>query len=142
MIGASNIIAVVVVAMMVIIFGLMFWTYSLGYFSQTRDMGENATARNLDTITSCMRIEESFKRSFFIRNCGSGVMDNKTLNVYLDESPVGFTLSPSQVDAGKSGNLTLIPSVPEGQHLLKLSNPNVEAQIYFNVDSSLNFRIV
>jgi hypothetical protein len=113
-----------------------------GFFTQISQTGEVRTEKSLEVLSSCMKIEEAFQNKFFIRNCGNGLITNDTLNVYVDDELTGFDLDPVSIDGGKTGTITVSSTVSVGQHFLKITNPNTEASTYFEVDETINFRII
>jgi len=134
--GAVDLITLIIIACMVVSIGLMLWFYLNSYYSQVTWSGQNSTSKSLVTLSSCMRIEEASKNNFFVRNCGTGFITNNTLNVYVDDNPASFVFSPSSLDAGKTGTLTLQGAwgLPIGQHTLRLTNPNVETSALFEAE--------
>jgi len=131
--GAVDLITIIIVACMVVSIGLMLWFYLSVYYSQVSQTGEARTQRSLETLSSCMRIEEATQNKFFIRNCGTGLVTDNSLNVYIDDIRFSFSLDPASIDAGKTGTLTLqgVWGLPIGQHTLRLTNPNVETSASF-----------
>jgi len=134
--GAVDLITLIIVACMVVSIGLMLWFYLNSYYSQVSQTGEARTQRSLETLSSCMRIEEAVQNNFFIRNCGTGLITNDTLNVYVDDNPVSFIFSPSSLDAGKTGTLSLqgVWGISIGSHSLRITNPNVETSTLFEAE--------
>jgi archaellum component FlaF (FlaF/FlaG flagellin family) len=130
--GAVDLITLIIVACMVVSIGLMLWFYLNSYYSQVSQTGEARTQRSLETLSSCMRIEEAFQNKFFIRNCGNGVITNNTLNVYVDGELINFNLTPSSIDGGKTGTLIVRSwGLSVGQHALRITNPNFETSTLF-----------
>jgi flagellin-like protein len=140
--GLSEIFTMIMMVMIVVGVSTMFWLYVSGYFSNMTISGKNTTQSALQDMSTCMRIEESFQNKFFIRNCGRGVIDEVTLSVYVDEDPVGFVQSPSVINEGKSGSLTISSSILAGQHTLKVINVNSQTTISFTSDGAGKFRII
>ncbi len=134
--GAVDLITLIIVACMVVSIGLMLWFYLNSYYSQVSQTGEARTQRSLETLSSCMRIEEATQNKFFIRNCGQGVITNDTLNVYVDGEITNFDLAPTSIDAGKTGTLSIqgVWSMSIGQHYLRITNPNFETSAMFDAE--------
>lgn len=134
--GAVDLITLIIVACMVVSIGLMLWFYLSTYYSQVTRSGENSTAKSLETLSSCMRIEEAYQNNFFIRNCGTGLITNDTLNVYIDDNRFSFGLNPASINSGKTGTLSLQGAwgLSIGQHTLRVTNPNVETSALFESD--------
>ncbi len=133
--GAVDLITLIIVACMVVSIGLMLWFYLSTYYWQVTRSGENSTAKSLETLSSCMRVEEAAKNNFFIRNCGTGLITNSTLSVYVDDNIFSFNLTPVSIDAGKTGTLALQGAwgLSASQHTLRVTNPNVETSALFDV---------
>jgi hypothetical protein len=140
--GISSIVALLLIVVIVVSVSVAFWSFISGYFSNLTTAGENSTQAAMQTVSSCIRIEESFKNSMFIRNCGKGVINEASLSVYVDNSPVGFVQSPSVINEGKSGNVTISSSVAAGQHTIRIFSSSAQATIQFTSDGSGNFRII
>lgn len=134
--GAVDIITLIIVACMVVSIGLMLWFYMSIYYWQISQSGQNSTAKSLVTLSSCMKIEEASQNNFFVRNCGTGLITNDTLYAYVDDSPVSFVFSPSSLDAGKTGTLSVQGAwaMSLGQHTLRVTNPNFETSVLFDAE--------
>ncbi len=134
--GAVDLITLIIIACMVVSIGLMLWFYLSTYYWQVTRSGENSTAKSLETLSSCMRVEEAAQTNFFIRNCGTGLITNNTLNVYLDDNLISASLNPASIDAGKTGTLILqgVWGLSIGQHTLRITNPNVETSALFEAE--------
>lgn len=142
--GAVDIITIIIVACIVISIGLMLWFYLNSYYSQVSEAGGNRTQRSLETLSSCMRIEEAYQNKFFIRNCGTGLVTNDSLNVYIDDNRFSFSLDPASIEAGKTGSVILngADSISIGQHSIRITNSNTETSVYFEVDEVSKFRLI
>ena len=142
--GAVDLITIIIVACMVVSIGLMLWFYLNSYYSQVSQTGEARTQRSLETLSSCMRIEETAQNKFFIRNCGTGLVTDNSLNVYIDDIRFSFILDPASIDAGKTGSVILngADSISIGQHTLRITNPNTETSALFEVVETSNFRLI
>ncbi|NIO44377.1 MAG: hypothetical protein GTN36_02375 [Candidatus Aenigmarchaeota archaeon] len=134
--AATTLITLTIVVAIVVSVGLMIWLYLSGFFSEVSRTGEVRTEESLKTLSSCMKIEEASKNKFFIRNCGNGVITNDTLNVYIDDELFDFDLEPSSIEGKKAGAIVLhgVGDMSEGQHSLKIINPNTEALTNFEAE--------
>lgn len=131
--AAATLITLVILVIIIISVGILLWLYLIGYFTQVKQAGETSTTKSLEVLSSCIKIEEAFQNKFFIRNCGSGVINNDTLNVYVDGELNSFDLNPSSIDGGKTGTINLkgIWGISIGTHSLRIVNPNAETSTYF-----------
>lgn len=131
--GAVDLITIIIVACIVVSIGLVLWFYLSVYYWQVSQAGGARTQRSLETLSSCMRIEEATQNKFFIRNCGTGLVTNDSLNVYIDDNRFSFSLDPASIDAGKTGTLSLqgASALSIGQHTLRITNPNFETSALF-----------
>jgi len=105
----------------------LFWLFISGTFTSLLSSGESTVGRTLVTISSCMKIESVSGNKAYVKNCGEGSITNDTLNVYLDDVPLNFILSPTNVGEDEVGTVSLygLWGLPKGGHLLKVTNPKV-----------------
>jgi len=133
--AAVTIITLVIIFAIVVFIGLMVWLYLNGFFTEVKQAGEVRTRRSLEVLSSCIKIEEASQNKFFIRNCGTGIITNDTLNVYVDGELIDFDLEPVSIEGGKTGSIILYAwGISIGQHSLRITNPNTEALAYFEAE--------
>ena len=140
--GLSSIVALLLIVVVVVSVSVSFWSFTSDYFSKLARTSDNSTQTAVQTISSCIRIEESFQNKMFIRNCGKGTVSEANLSVFVDNSPVGFVQSPSVINEGKSGTVTISSAVPAGQHTVTILISNSQVTAQFTSDGSGNFRII
>ncbi|NIM46988.1 MAG: hypothetical protein GTN40_02405 [Candidatus Aenigmarchaeota archaeon] len=134
--AAVTLITLVIIFVIVVFISLMMWLYLSGFFSEISYAGEVRTEKSLEVLSSCIKIEEAFQNKFFIRNCGNGVITNDSLNVYVDGELFDFDLDPVYIEGKITGSIILHEGggMPEGQHSLRIINPNTEALAYFEAE--------
>jgi hypothetical protein len=77
-----------------------------------------------------MIVDSVHGSTVYLKNCGYGVVTNNSLNVYLDDVPLKFIMTPQKIGKGEVGTITIdtssLTGIISGDHDLKISNPNLQ----------------
>ena len=118
---------VIIIITITIALMALFWLFISGTYTSLTSSGESTVSGTLVTISSCMKIESVSGNKVYVKNCGEGSVTNDTLKIYLNDVPLNFTMSPTIVSEDEVGTVSLygLWGLPEGGHLLKVTNPKV-----------------
>ncbi len=105
----------------------LFWFFASGTIEELTTSGTERTERTREILSSCMIVESVYENKIFIKNCGEGIIVNDSLNVYLDDEPLEFNMTPETVRKGEIGTITAdILGLGRGDHDIKISNPSLQ----------------
>ena len=94
--GITTIVAVVLLLMIGVGSATLFYIFSSSTQSKTQSIAEKMTTEETQMLkeqaTTCIKIENVVDNKIFVRNCGSGIVDNNTIAVYLDSIPLDITV--------------------------------------------------
>ncbi|MFW9853018.1 MAG: LamG domain-containing protein [Candidatus Thorarchaeota archaeon] len=123
----TPIITAVIIILIALVLVALLWIFVFETFSSLRTSGESTVEETLVTISSCMKIDSVIGNKIFVRNCGPGSITEDTLEIYLDDIPLGVAMDPSIVSKDGIGTVSLsdLWQFNLGGHLLKVTNPNV-----------------
>jgi hypothetical protein len=100
-------------------------------FGSVTTQGETSSLG--EVLSSCMKIDSANGNKIYLRNCGTGTVRNDSIRVYLDEAPIGFTMTPTSVGKGEIGTIELsinIENLDFGNHKLKITSKSAETERY------------
>jgi archaellum component FlaF (FlaF/FlaG flagellin family) len=129
--GISTAIFMILFLMVSISITYMLYISLAGTFSQAQQTGSDASDQTLMSISSCIRAESASDTRIFVRNCGEGHVTQQNLGVYIDETYMGFSMSPSSLSDGETGTVTLndISGLTIGNHILRITSPRASSEI-------------
>lgn len=135
--GVSAIIAIILILIIVVAIASLFWIFMSGLFTGITETSETSITQITEALSSCMKIDSVFHNKIYLRNCGTGTINNDTLNIYIDDSEFEFSMNPESIDKGEVATITLpIWGISIGDHTLKITNPKIE--LVKNVKSVLH----
>lgn len=125
--SVSTIIAIVLIMIILVALVSLFWLFASNLFTSMTQTGTASTTHMTESMSSCMKIESSVQNKIYLRNCGHGLITNNSLNIYLDDDPFGFNMTPSSINDGEIAIIALpIWGISIGSHRLKITNPKTE----------------
>ncbi|NIM46644.1 MAG: hypothetical protein GTN40_00580 [Candidatus Aenigmarchaeota archaeon] len=135
--GLSAIVTLLLVLLILIFLTTLFWLFTFGTVKELTESGTERTTRTREILSTCMIVDSIHKNNIYIKNCGSGVIVNDSLNVFLDDEPLEFNMTPETIRKGEIGTITVdILGISIGDYDLKISNPSL--QIVQRVESLLH----
>jgi len=135
--GISAVIELLLVLLILISLSIVFWFFTSGTIGELTESGTERTTRTREILSTCMIVDSVHGNKIYIKNCGDGVVANDSLNVFLDDKPLEFNMTPKSIGKGEIGTITAdLLGVSIGDHDLKISNPSL--QIVQRVESILH----
>ena len=129
--GVSNILILILLAMLSVSITYMVYVFLIETTSSTTQSGTQITDSALSSFSSCIRIESVSGNKAFLRNCGEGVVTQSSLGMYMDEIALSFIMSPASISEDSTATVTLtsLASVDIGMHTLRATSPKASGQI-------------
>ncbi|NIO44637.1 MAG: hypothetical protein GTN36_03745 [Candidatus Aenigmarchaeota archaeon] len=128
--GISAIMELLLVTLILIILATLFWFFTSGTIEAMSESGTERTKRTGEILSTCMIVDSVHKNNIYIKNCGDGVIVNDSLNVFLDDMPLEFNMTPESISKGEIGTVTVNTTNLLGlsieDHDLKISNPSLQ----------------
>jgi flagellin-like protein len=119
--GVSEVIAIILILMITIsLAGLAYMFMSTTMSDVTSSAGSNVNTATSSMITSFV-IDSMDAAKIYIRNTGQSALDN--LSVYIGGEPATFNITPSSIEAGSVGTITIYSFIPDGA-TVKVTSPS------------------
>ncbi len=131
--GISAVIATIMLLMITVAMIGVFYAFSSTMATTTTSSGSEQASQLTSQLSSCMMIENIINNQISLRNCGKGIIDNKSLIITIDE--IKLAANASTINEGSSGtiNITGLWNIPLGKHNLKISNGAAVAQALVDI---------
>jgi hypothetical protein len=130
--AASEFVLMLLVIVIIVTSITVLWLYFYGFFKFIAKSGENSDLG--EALSSCMKIDSVRGDKIYLKNCGTGVIKNDTLAVFVDEQSFSYSMSSSSLAEGEVGTVTLnLSSVNLGGRRLKITTKAAEVERYVNV---------
>jgi hypothetical protein len=125
--GISGIIELLMLTFILISLATLFWLFTSGTIGTITESGSQRIERTEEYVATCMKIDSIYKNKVYVKNCGDGFIESQSINLYLDEDPVPFLMSPDKTGKGGIATLTLdISGMKKGGHALKITSPSLQ----------------
>ncbi|MFZ3077524.1 MAG: LamG-like jellyroll fold domain-containing protein [Candidatus Aenigmatarchaeota archaeon] len=100
----------------------VFYVFSSTLATQTTGAGGQQASQLTAQLSMCMQIDNIIGNRITLRNCGAGVIENKSLVVMMDD--IALDANTNTIMEGNSSivNISGLWQVPFGKHSLKISN--------------------
>ncbi len=132
----SAIIATIMLLMITVSLVGVFYVFSSTIATTTIDSGSQQASQLTSQLAICMRIDNINSNKVDLRNCGKGIIENKSLIVTMDDVKLGAsTLTINEGDSG-TVNITGLWQISPGKHNLKISNGAAVALALVDVQSN------
>jgi archaellum component FlaG (FlaF/FlaG flagellin family) len=127
----SEIIAVVLVVMIAVSTIALLWISFNTIFKTIAAKGQPTSSRLGDVLSSCMKIDSVQGNKIYLRNCGSGIITNDTLKVFLDDGSFNFTMTPASIGKSEVATITLFGLWGlSGNIKIRITNPAGQVERY------------
>ncbi|MFZ3077761.1 MAG: LamG domain-containing protein, partial [Candidatus Aenigmatarchaeota archaeon] len=100
----------------------VFYVFSSTLATQTTSSGSEQASQLTAQLSLCMQIDNIIGNQVTLRNCGEGVIENKSLVVMMDDIALGANTQTIQEGNSSVVNVSGLWQVPFGKHSLKISN--------------------
>ncbi|MFZ3077063.1 MAG: archaellin/type IV pilin N-terminal domain-containing protein, partial [Candidatus Aenigmatarchaeota archaeon] len=126
--GISAVIATVMLLMITVSLVGVFYVFSSTLASQTTSSGSAQASQLTAQLSMCMQVDNIIGNQITLRNCGKGVIENKSLVVTMDD--IALDANTNTIQEGNSSvvNVSGLWQVPFGKHSLKITNGAAVAQ--------------
>ncbi|MFZ3077294.1 MAG: LamG domain-containing protein [Candidatus Aenigmatarchaeota archaeon] len=118
----SAVIATVMLLMTTVSLIGVFYVFSSTLATQTTSSGGQQASQLTSQLSMCMQIDNIIGNQVTLRNCGEGVIENKSLVVMMDDIVLGANTNTIQEGNSSVVNVSGLWQVPFGKHSLKISN--------------------
>lgn len=123
----STIIEIIIIIIIVVAIISLLWLFSTILFSSVTQTGTTTITHVTQSMSSCMRIESVSNNNIYLRNCGQDLITNDTLNIYMDDLPISFNMTPSSINPSELAVIAIpVWRISIGIHNLRITNPNTE----------------
>lgn len=129
----SAIIATIMLLMISVALIGVFYVFSSGIATTSTSAAGEQTSQITAQLSMCMKIDNIYKNQITLRNCGKGVIENKSLVVMMDDVKLNADTNTIQEDSSGTINITGLWQIPFGKHNLKISNGATFAQALVDV---------
>jgi len=129
MLGISTIVEVLLITLLLISLVSLLWFFTSGTVNAITKSGTNQTQRTQEIFSTCMIVDSIYGNKVYLKNCEYGVITNDSLNVYLNDVPLKFNMTPQKIGKGEVGTITILNDPAEfaiGDYDLKITNPNAQ----------------
>ncbi len=129
----SAVIATIMLLMISVSLIGVFYVFSSTMAGTTTSSGEEQASQLTSQLSSCMLIENINWNQVSLKNCGKGIIDNKSLVVTMDDTKLGASVGT--INEGGSGtvNISGLINVSIGKHNLKIYSGGAVAQALVDV---------
>ncbi len=125
--GISTIVELLLITLLLITLVSLLWMFTSGTINVIARSGTNQTQRTQEIFSTCMLVDSVYGNTVYLKNCGYGVITNDSLGIYLDDTPLKFSMTPQKIGKGEVGTITVDTlGLNKGDYDLKISNPNLE----------------
>ncbi|MFZ3077801.1 MAG: LamG domain-containing protein [Candidatus Aenigmatarchaeota archaeon] len=124
----SAVIATVMLLMITVSLIGVFYVFSSTLATQTTGAGGQQASQLTAQLSMCMQIDNIIGNQVTLRNCGKGVIENKSLVVMMDDIALGANTQTIQEGNSSVVNVSGLWNIPFGKHSLKISNGAAVAQ--------------
>jgi hypothetical protein len=127
MLGVSAIVELLLITLLLISLVSLLWFFTSGTVNAIARSGTNQTQRTQEIFSTCMIVDSIHGSTIYLKNCGYGVITNSSLGIYLDDTPLRYTMTPQTIGKGGVGTITAnLSGVSVGDHVIKITNPNAQ----------------
>ncbi len=124
----STVIATIMLLMVTVSLVGVFYVFSSTLAGTTTGSGSQQTSQLTTQISYCMQIDSISGNKVYLKNCGKGMIENKSLVVTMDGIKLGASTLTINEDETGTVNVTGLWNIPFGKHNLKISNGAAFAQ--------------
>ena len=131
--GVSEFVLILLILIIAITSISILWLAYYGYFRQIT-LSEDTSSLG-EALSSCMKIDSVKDNKIYLKNCGSGLIKNNTLEIYFDEEPLEFNMTPESIAKGEIGTISLTDlnlfykTVGEN-YKLRITSPSASVERY------------
>ncbi|MFZ3077138.1 MAG: LamG domain-containing protein [Candidatus Aenigmatarchaeota archaeon] len=120
----SAVIATIMLLMITVSLVGVFYVFSSTLATQSTSSGSEQASQLTAQLSMCMQVDNIIGNQITLRNCGKGVIENKSLVVMIDDIALGANANTQTILEGNSSavNISGLWNVPFGKHSLKISN--------------------
>jgi len=128
--GISEFVLVLLILIIAVISISILWLSFYGYFRHiTFSEGTSALG---EVLSSCMKIDSAKNDKIYLKNCGSGLVKDDKLNVFIDEESFEFTMTPESIGKSEIAEITIYDlwKLDSGNHKIKIASPSGKVERY------------
>ncbi len=134
----SAVIATIMLLMITVSLIGVFYVFSSTLAGTTTGSGSQQASQLTAQLSMCMQIDNIFGNQVTLRNCGKGVIENKSLVVMVDDVVLGASANAIQEGNSSVVNVSGLWQIQFGKHNLKISNGAAVAQSLVDVQPNKN----
>ncbi|MFZ3077775.1 MAG: LamG domain-containing protein, partial [Candidatus Aenigmatarchaeota archaeon] len=118
----SAVISTVMLLMITVSLIGVFYVFSSTLTAQTTSSGGQQASQLTAQLSMCMQVDNIIGNQIVLRNCGKGLIENKSLVVMMDDIALGANTQTIQEGNSSIVDISGLWNVPFGKHSLKISN--------------------
>lgn len=126
--AVSAVIATIMLLMISVSLIGVFYVFSSTLATTTTSSGSEQASQFMSQLSMCMQVDNIYKNQITLRNCGKGVIENKSLVVTMDDVKLGASTQTILEGNSSVVNISGLWQIQPGKHSLKISNGAAVAQ--------------
>ncbi len=130
----SAIIATIMLLMITVAMIGVFYVFSSTLATTTTSAGGEQVSQLTKQLSTCMQIIHITGNQVTLKNCGKGIIENKSLLVTMDDIKLGASANTINEDESGTVNVSDLWQIAPGTHSLKISNGATFAQALVEVE--------
>ncbi|MFZ3077225.1 MAG: hypothetical protein WA139_02110 [Candidatus Aenigmatarchaeota archaeon] len=123
----SAVIATVMLLMITVSLVGVFYVFSSTLATQTTGAGGQQASQLTAQLSMCMQIRNTYGNQVTLENCGTGIITNDSIAVFVDENRIWHNMSA--IEAGKSGEVNLTENIVGEKITIKLGATSASADV-------------
>ncbi len=122
--GISSVVAVILLLLVSVSLAASTYVFLSSTVSTTEEAGSERVEQITQQLSTCVVIDSVYDNRMSVRNCGTGVVTNQSLFVFVDGNAVNFSMDKTQIIEDESGTVILSGwfNTPLGSHTVKLTS--------------------
>jgi len=119
----SAVIAVIMLLMITVALTGMAYVWMTALTTTTTQSGSQQVEQFIKQASSCLKIDSVYSNKIVLFNCGTGIISNSTLAVYIDNIPMNISLD-REIQQNQRGilNISGFWQFSLGEHSLRITN--------------------
>ncbi|NIO44221.1 MAG: hypothetical protein GTN36_01535 [Candidatus Aenigmarchaeota archaeon] len=128
--GISEFILVLLILIIAVVSISLVWL-SYNAFFRHITFSEDTSALS-EALSSCMKIDSAKNEKIYLKNCGSGLIKDDKLNVFIDDESFEFTMIPESIVKSEIAEITIkgLWGISLGNHKIKIASPSGKVERY------------
>ncbi|MFZ3076846.1 MAG: hypothetical protein WA139_00125 [Candidatus Aenigmatarchaeota archaeon] len=118
----SAVIATVMLLIITVSLVGVFYVFSSALADTTASSGSEQVSQLTAQLSTCVRIDNMVGNRIAVTNCGTGIITNGSLAVFVDDARMGISMNTIPENGQGVANITDMASAVQGSHSLQIRN--------------------